>query len=80
MLTKPLNEHLLWKGAIQRANYPAPVEKPPIYVNTKRNYHYLTNHYMAKKTIEMSRQYWEGEKLRRKAYRERQTEEQYMML
>jgi len=27
-MQKPFNEHLLWKGAIQRSNYPIPIRKP----------------------------------------------------
>ena len=29
-MTKPFNAHTLWKGAIQKAAYPAPVKKPPM--------------------------------------------------
>ena len=28
MQQRPFNEHLLWKGSIQLANYPPPVQKP----------------------------------------------------
>lgn len=27
-MTRAKNEHLLWKGAIQRSNYPRPILKP----------------------------------------------------
>lgn len=27
-MTKPFKEHLLWKGKIQKASYPPPVQKP----------------------------------------------------
>jgi len=27
-MQKPFNEHLLWKGTIQRSNYPIPIRKP----------------------------------------------------
>ena len=37
MHTKPLNEYHLWKGAIQKANYPAPVCKPDMRCFTKIN-------------------------------------------
>jgi len=37
MHTKPLNEHILWKGAIQNTNYPAPVCKPDMVGFTKIN-------------------------------------------
>ena len=37
MLTKPLNENLLWKGEIQKANYPPPVCKPDMRCFTKIN-------------------------------------------
>ena len=29
-MTRPFNEHLLWKGKIQKANYPKPAQKPPM--------------------------------------------------
>ena len=37
MHTKPLNEQCLWKGEIQKANYPKPVCKPDMVGFTKIN-------------------------------------------
>jgi hypothetical protein len=33
-MTRPRNEHLLWKGQIQLANYPKPILKPPMVLPT----------------------------------------------
>jgi len=33
-MTRPLNEHLLWKGQIQKANYPLPIQRPLMILPT----------------------------------------------
>ena len=66
-MTKPLNEHLLWKGAIQRANYPKPVLKPNMIlpeINT------LTGRVMNQENINdlsyaiISKNYWDRTNLK----------------
>jgi len=64
-MTKPFNEHLLWKGAIQRANYPKAVLKPNMIlpeINTltgkvmnQPNYHEMMNASYAV----LSKTYWD---------------------
>jgi len=75
MKTKPLNEEFLWKGAIQRANYP-PFQLPPMdlpkYNTLTGKAHPINNTIfdeICAKSAEMSRDYWAGERLRREAYR-----------
>jgi hypothetical protein len=68
-MTKPLNPDLLWKGAIQRANYPKPVLKPNMIlpeinaltgkVMNPPNYHEMMNASYAV----MSKAYWDRVKL-----------------
>jgi hypothetical protein len=74
-MTRPLNEHLLWKGAIQRANYKKPALKPPMIL-PKINA--LTGKEMDPPNIheEMNRiysayskWYWAGVEVRKLAYR-----------
>ena len=74
-MTRPLNEHLLWKGAIQRANYKRPALKPPMIL-PKINA--LTGKEMDPPNIheEMnriyaaySRWYWAGVEVRKLDYR-----------
>lgn len=76
MRTKALNDEFLWKGTIQRANYPS-IQQPPMVlpkINSLTGKPYPTNDTIhdeiCRKTHEMSCQYWEGEKKRRHAYRE----------
>jgi hypothetical protein len=64
-MTKPRNVHLLWKGTIQRANYPKPEMKPDMIlpeINTltgkvmnQENLHELMNASYAV----MSKRYWD---------------------
>jgi hypothetical protein len=68
-MTKPLNEYLLWKGTIQRANYPKPIMKPDMIlpkingltgkVMNQPNLHEMMNASYAV----MSRAYWDRVKL-----------------
>lgn len=77
MLTKPLNEHLLWQGAIQAANYPQPICKPDMVGFTKINS--LTgvivknqpsiNDELALKSRAMSYNYWNAVEMRKRLYR-----------
>jgi hypothetical protein len=76
-MTRPFNEHLLWKGKIQRANYPKPARKPPMILPEINS---LTGHIINPPDIhgEMnaayatySQQYWLGVEKRKMAYRER---------
>ena len=78
MKTNAFNEDFLWKGAIQRANWPAPVQQPPMNlpkINSLTGKPYATNNRVfdeiCEKTAAISRQYWFGERARRAAYRER---------
>ena len=78
MKTKALNEDFLWKGKIQRAKYPAPVQRElmdlPKYNSLTGTPHPENDRFhdeISKKSAAMSRQYWFGERLRREAYRER---------
>ena len=79
-MTRPLNEHLLWKGAIRRANYKKPTLKPPMIL-PKINA--LTGKEMDPPNIheEMnriyeaySRRYWIGVEVRKWKYRMERTE------
>ena len=79
MRTKALNDEFLWKGTIQRANYPT-IQQPPMVlpkINSLTGIPYPTkdtiHDEICRKTHEMSSQYWEGEKKRRQAYREKHT-------
>ena len=76
MRTKPFNEHALWRGKIQKANYPKPTEREPMDLpkyNTLTGKSSPTNDRLhdeiCQKTVAMSREYWFGERLRREAYR-----------
>jgi hypothetical protein len=78
MKTKAFNEDFLWKGAIQSANWPAPVQREPMdlpKINRLTGKPHPTNDMIfdeiCEKTAAMSSQYWFGERLRRAAYRER---------
>jgi len=74
-MTRPLNEHLLWKGAIQRAKYPRPTLKPPMILPkinaltgkemNPPNIHEEMNRIYAA----YSRWYWTGVEVRKWAYR-----------
>lgn len=75
-MTRPFNEHLLWKGKIQRANYPKPVQKPPMILPEINS---LTGRVMNPPDYDKemneayatySRQYWLGVEERKRAYRE----------
>ena len=79
MRTKAFNEDFLWKGTIQRANYRT-MQQPPMVlpkINSLTGIPYPTkdtiHDEICRKTHEMSCQYWEGEKKRRQAYREKHT-------
>lgn len=65
-MTRPFNEHLLWKGKIQKANYPTPSRKAPMILP---EINWLTGHVMNPPNInrEMnvayarySQEYWQG--------------------
>jgi hypothetical protein len=78
MKTTPLNEHLLWKGKIQQANYPTPKLKKDMVGLIKINS--LTGTIvhgqpsiedeLYQKTLNESKEYWKGVELRKKLYRE----------
>jgi hypothetical protein len=78
MFSRPFNEELLWKGCIQRANYPDPVRKPPMELDQVNS---LTGH-RTKEILNIykkvnasyelySRKYWEGVEKRKKEYRQK---------
>ena len=75
MLTKPFNEHLLWKGKIQLANYPSPVLKKDMdlpYVNwlTGTPSKLTDFHDVHEKAYaRYSQEYWRGVKERAIQYR-----------
>ena len=78
-MTRPLNEHLLWKGKIQLANYPKTVTKPPMnlpeinqltgHLINPVNYHEEMNRRYAC----YSRDYWWGVEQRKQLYRSNRT-------
>ncbi len=77
MLTKPLNEELLWKGAIQAAKYPQPICKADMVGFTRINS--LTgvivknqpsiNDELACISRKMSYNYWNAVEMRKRLYR-----------
>jgi hypothetical protein len=77
MYTKPYNEHLLWKGKIQLANYPRPILKKDMVGLTKINsltgtiVHGQPNIYdeLYQKSLNESKEYWKGVDERKKLYR-----------
>ena len=79
MKTKPHNEHLLWKGKIQLANYPIPKPKKDMIGLIKINsltgtiVHGQPNIYdeLYQKSIDESKEYWKGVEERKKLYRNR---------
>jgi len=73
--TRPFNEHLLWKGKIQKANYITPSAKPQMILPKINS---LTGKVMdslvkpddlEKNYSEMSQKYWAGVEERKMAYR-----------
>ena len=77
IMTRPLNEHFLWKGAIQRANYPKSVAKPDMILPkicslTGREINPPDLHSeMNRAYAQYSYQYWLGVELRKQLYRDR---------
>jgi hypothetical protein len=77
MKTNPYNEHLLWKGKIQLANYPIPKLKKDMIGLTKINsltgtiIHGQPCIYdeLYQKTLNESQAYWKGFEERKKLYR-----------
>jgi hypothetical protein len=74
-MTRALNEEFLWKGKIQRANYPR-VEQPQMNLPkfntlTGRSEHLNREVFeeVCSKSAQISRDYWAGERVRREAYR-----------
>jgi len=74
-MTRPFNEHLLWKGKIQRANYPKPIAKPPMILPEINS---LTGKEMNPPNIhkdmnklyaQYSQEYWQGVNQRKYLYR-----------
>jgi hypothetical protein len=76
-MTKPLNEHLLWKGTIQKANYSKSVRKSPMLVP---EVNWLTGEYYVGQSDNISselrqsysyysRNYWNCVKARAQEYR-----------
>ena len=81
--TRPFNEHLLWKGKIQKANYTTPLAKPQMILPKINS---LTGKVMdslvkpgdlEKSYSVISKKYWTSVEERKRAYREnfRQTDE-----
>ena len=77
MKTKPLNEHLLWKGKIQLANYPKPTLKNNMVgffeINSLtgtiiKGQPCLYDEYY-QKTIDESKLYWANVEKRKQIYR-----------
>lgn len=77
MKTKPHNEHLLWKGKIQLANYPIPILKKDMVGLIKINsltgtiIHGQPCIYdeLHQKSLNESKEYWKGVEERKKLYR-----------
>ena len=74
-MTRPFNEHLLWKGKIQMANYPKSVAKPPMILP---EINWLTGKEINPPDIHkernrmnasLSRDYWFGVERRKQEYR-----------
>jgi len=81
-MAKPLNEHLLWKGKMQQANYPLPQRKAPMILP---EVNWLTGHYdnapdlnkeMNQSYSTTSQLYWAGVEQRKIAYRAANTHSQ----
>ena len=77
MITKAFNEKLLWKGTLQRAEYPTPVRKSPMNLpkyNPLTGNPHPTNDRLhdehCASAHKMSQEYWAAEKIRREMYRE----------
>lgn len=78
MKTIPLNQHHLWKGKIQQANYPKPTLKKDmvglIQINslTGTIVHGQPCLYdmLYQKTLDESQAYWKGVEERKRIYRE----------
>lgn len=78
MRLRALNEDFLWKGAIQRANYPPPYRRDDMdlpKINSLTGKPHPTNDSIhdevCKRSFAISCEYWEGERKRREAYREK---------
>jgi len=72
-MTRPLNEHLLWKGKIQFSNYPS-TNKGDIHLLPLAKFKRLQNKYsdpdgLVKGYSEYSKNYWEGVEKRKIEYR-----------
>jgi hypothetical protein len=74
-MTRPFNEHLLWKGTLQKANYPKSIAKPPMILPEINP---LTGKEMNPPNIhkdmnilyaQYSRAYWHGVNQRKYLYR-----------
>jgi len=80
-MQKPFNEHLLWKGAIQRSNYHMSICKPDMVlpkINTLLGGTYDDEDIwedITKKYHTYSKNYWEKIKQIHKEYRSRSTGE-----
>ena len=76
-MTRPFNEQILWKGAIQRANYPKTTRKPPMNlpeINWLTGYPMNQPNHSKEMNVAYaaySRQYWLGVEERKQAYRKR---------
>ena len=80
MLTKPFNEDFLWKGKLQRAQYPPAPQKARMILpkyNTLTGKPYPTKYSLHDEqclsAYEISKNYWAGERKRRQVYREQYT-------
>jgi hypothetical protein len=75
-MTRAFNEDALWKGRIQRANYP-PLGQPKVLDLPKFNTLTGRSEHLNRavfeevcvKSAQISRDYWAGERVRREAYR-----------
>jgi hypothetical protein len=77
MKTIPYNEHLLWKGKIQLANYPIPIVKKDMIGLIKINsltgtivhgQHCIYDE-LYQKTLDESKKYWKKVEEQKKLYR-----------
>lgn len=74
-MTRPFNEHLLWKGTIQKSNYPKSVVKPPMVLpeinslsGKEMNPPNIHAH-MNRSYVQYSGAYWHGVNQRKYLYR-----------
>jgi len=77
MQLKAFNEHILWKGQIQKANYRPFIFQPPMvlpYINSLTGHHVPPSRPTIAEEIEsryklQSEAYWDGVRERQRQYR-----------